>query len=375
MKSILQTLALVFFSIALSLVVAEVVLWIDGRYHDLASHRLIISKAIWEPPANRIEVRKHPDLSRFIEIHFDNEGVRNHSESSTRDKRNIIGFFGDSFTENRRVDDRFSLTSILDVAARPRARVVNYGVGGYGLDQSYLRYKKYEKHDIHDVVYIFCENDLPNLDETDLTEMTQNGDIAFRDPRFNPFYQLIGRFHVTYLVISAYYKVRMLVDLIRTGKYEWTSVTWRVNSDAQAHRRVNQFADAIAMDFLSPNPSTSTLELAEKFLVLLEKWRREVEASQRTFTVLVLPWKIDDEVATKLLRNFEGSVVHSTGLFDNCENYCKFQTDGHWNEYGNAKMAKFILSNGAFPFRERLKMIDAARLKIEVDEYYDRLPR
>src|SRR5262249_8239432 len=212
------------FAVALSLVVAEVALRMEGRYHELGSQLLVPSQAIWDPPTNQIEFAHHPDLNVRIEIRFDGDGVRNHSKPSTREKRNIIGFFGDSFTENSHVEDRFSFTSILDVAAYPDARVVNYGADGYGLDQSYLRYKKYEKHDIRDVVYVFCENDLRNLYETDLTEMTQNGDIAFSVPRINPFYRLAGRLHVTYLVISAYYKVRGLVDLLGTGKWEWMSV-------------------------------------------------------------------------------------------------------------------------------------------------------
>ena len=160
MKNILKNSTLIVFSVAVSLVIAEVALRMEGRYHGLASQVLVPSPAIWDRPANRIEFHRHPELRVLIEIRFDRDGVRNHYEFSTRDKRNIVGFFGDSFTENRDIEDRFSFTSILDVAARPHMRIVNYGVSGYGLDQSYLRYKKYEKHDIYDVVYVFCENDL-----------------------------------------------------------------------------------------------------------------------------------------------------------------------------------------------------------------------
>jgi hypothetical protein len=294
----------------------------------------------------------------------------------TRDKRNIVGFFGDGLTENFRIEEKFRFTSILDAAARPRARVVNYGVEGYGLDQSYLRYKKYEKHDIMDVVYLFCENDLRNLYETALTEVTQDGDIEFI-PSIRPFYQFIGRYHITYLVVSAYHKVRMLADFIRTGRWDWISVNaWSIGflfekfSETQL-RMLDQYAGSIATDFLSADPSASTLRLSQKFLVLLEKWKREVEASQRTFSVLVPSGRIDDALARKLFRDFDGNVVYSIGFFKNCEN-CRFQKDPHhFNEYGNAKLAEFILSNeGGLPFQERFKMTSIARLQIEIDEYY-----
>jgi len=368
LKNILQNLAFALVAIILTLAVAEVALRMEGRYHDLASQDLVSSPAIWDRPANRVEFGRHPDLKVPVEIRFDQDGVRNHSELSTREKRNIVGFFGDSFVENRGIEDRFSFTSILDAVAQPDARVVNYGVEGYGLDQEYLRYKKYENHDIHNVVYVFCENDLRGLQETGITEITQDGDITFRAPRINHFYRLIGRFHVTYLVITAYYKVRMLVHFISTGNWEWKSL-----------RAFNDWFDLdpaywITSDFLSPSPSSSTLGLSQKFLVLLEKWKHEVEASQRTFTVLVLPWKLDDAVATKLFRNFDGNVIHSIGIFKNCEN-CKFQNDPHWNEYGNERVADFVRSDESLPFHNKFNLTKHASVKIGIDEYYNGLLR
>jgi hypothetical protein len=375
MKNILKNSILIPFAVALSLVVAEVALRMEGRYRDLASQVLVPSQAIWELPTNKIVFGfRHPDLDVPIESRYDRDGVRNHSELSTREKRNIIGIFGDSFVENNRVEDRFTFTSILDAAARPRARVVNYGVDGYGLDQEYLRYKKYETHDIRDVVYVFCQNDLRDLYETGLTDMTKSGDVVFSEPRTNPFFRFTGRLHLTYLVITAYYKSRGLVDLIRSGKKEWKSVGLESNDWVEKMRemrtREDQYSDTITTELLSLNPSADTLRLTQKFLVLLEKWKREVEARQRTFTVLALPWKLDDAVATKLFRNFDGNVVHSIDFFNNCKN-CIFQNDNHWNEYGNERVAEFILSERSFPFHDKFEMISTASIKTQIDEYYD----
>ena len=375
MKNVLKNSILIVFAVALSLVVAEVALRMEGRYHDLASQELVPSQAIWERPTNRIVfAARHPDLDVPVESRYDRDGVRNHSELAAREKRNIIGIFGDSFVENNRVEDRFTFTSILDAAAGLRARVVNYGVDGYGLDQEYLRYKKYETHDIRDVVYVFCQNDLRDLYRTGLTDMTKSGDIVFSEPRTNPVFRFTGRLHLTYLVITAYYKLHGLVDLIRSGKKEWKSVGLESTDWAEKMRemrtREDQYSDTITTDFLSLNPSADTLRLTQKFLVLLEKWKREVEARQRTFTVLALPWKLDDAVATKLFRNFDGN-VHSIDFFKNCEN-CIFQNDNHWNEYGNERVAEFILSERSFPFHDKFKMISTASIKTQIDAYYDR---
>jgi hypothetical protein len=379
MKNILKNSALIVFSIALCLGFVEGALRVNGRYHNLADRMLQPSTAIWEAPANGVWFSKHPDLNVPIERRYDRDGVRNHSELSTSEKQKIIGFFGDSFTENSQIEDRFTFTSILDIAANPSARVVNYGVDGYGLDQAYLRYKKYERHDIEHVVYVFYENDLRNLYETGLTKIAQNGDIEFAERR-NPLYRLLGRLHVTYLVITAYYKAHALLDESRTGEWkgpserqllagEWKGPSERQLFAARYARSFDEYSGAIETDFLSPVMSTETLQLSQKFLLLLEKWKREVEASNRTFTVLVLPWKLDDAIATKLLRNFSGRVVHSVGNFENCD-HCMFSNDGHWNEYGNEKIAEFILSDSAFPFHNCFRTIETAGLTREIDAYY-----
>src|SRR6516164_5403600 len=100
MKNILKNSILILIAAALSLVVAEVALRMEGRYHDLASQELVPSQAIWELPTNRIVFAfRHPDLDVPIESRYDGDGVRNHSELSTREKWNIIGIFGDSFVE------------------------------------------------------------------------------------------------------------------------------------------------------------------------------------------------------------------------------------------------------------------------------------
>jgi hypothetical protein len=374
--NILKNSILVLFAVTLSLVVVEFTLRMEGRYHDLVAPMLIPSQAIWEHPTNQSGFRRHPDLNVPVENRFDRDGVRNSSELPTLEKRNIIGVFGDSFVDNVRIEDRFSFTSILDAAVRPRARVVNYGVDGYGLDQSYLRYKKFEEHDIRHVVYVFCENDLRNLYQTDLTELTKSGDIAFREPRTNFFFRIAGRLHLTYFVISAYYKLHWLVDQIRSGEGEWKSVNFESQNmiipiyNRYRTRHNDKYVDTITADFLSLEPSASTARLSQKFLVLLQKWKREVEARQRTFSVLALPRKLDDAVARRLFRNFDGNVVYSSDFFKNCEN-CIFQNDEHWNEYGNGKVAEFIFSERRFPFHDKFNLISIADIKNKIDEYYD----
>ena len=205
-----KNLGLVIGAVVLSLAAVEAGLWAAGSYDELASQRLRPSPAIWERPRNAIEAHRHPDLKRPIEVVYDDDGVRNHGPVATSGKSRIIGFFGDSFTENRRVEDRFSFTSILAGVARGPFTVANFGVDAYGLDQNYLRYKKFEHLDIDTVVYVLCENDLRNLYETGLTTLDADGRVGFRRPEANRTLRLLGRLRVSYLALDAYYQAHAM---------------------------------------------------------------------------------------------------------------------------------------------------------------------
>ncbi len=368
-KRILQNAALAVLGIVAGLSIVEAVLAVDGRYHGLVSQKLVPSPAIWDRPANAIEHLRHPDLGIAIDSQFDSDGVRNHSAVATSRKRNIIGFFGDSFTENRRVQDRFTFTTILDAAIRPSGSVVNYGVDGYGLDQSYLRYRKYARHDLRHVVYVFCENDLRNLYENGLTDVTEDGKPIFLPPHINPIYRFIGRWHTTYFVMASYYRLKgMFAQLAPADSI--AGVDWSGRLDSYRARLHDSYADSVVVDFLSNTPSKQTALLAGTFLLFAQAWKHEVEAAGRTFTILVLPRELDTHVAAKLFRDFDGNVVFSNRYFGDYSKY-RFRGDDHWNEYGNLKTAEFILGESRFPFHEAFKnVIPSAEIAKQIETFY-----
>lgn len=247
--------------------------------------------------------------------------------------------------EHRRVEDRFSFTTVLDEAAQPGARVVNFGVDGYGLDQEYLRYKKFESKDIRHVVYVFCGNDLSNLFETGLAQRDENGGVTFRPPGPRLMYHALGRLHLTYLILSGYQ------DLVRHI------------------RRADHDQDQVASDLLSPRPSAEIQTVARTFLLVLDKWRSEIEMRGRTFTVLVLPRRSDTDIASQLLRGFNGRVAYMEAGFEGCRG-CSFRTDAHWNEYGNLRAATVIQQDTELPFHRAFDGIDVERLMKQIDAYY-----
>tara|TARA_Y100000590_G_scaffold454197_1_gene600554 strand:- start:571 stop:1764 length:1194 start_codon:yes stop_codon:yes gene_type:complete len=71
---------------------------------------------------------------------------------NTKFKKNSISVFGDSFAFCRYVNDNETWENYLDKYTK--FNILNFGVGNYGLDQSYLKYLKYKKK-INSKIVIF----------------------------------------------------------------------------------------------------------------------------------------------------------------------------------------------------------------------------
>ena len=75
-----------------------------------------------------------------------------------------ISLYGDSFTYGDDVDDAEAWSNLLSVQLG--CRVANYGVGGYGTDQAFLRYSKNGQDRSHLVILgIFPENLIRNVNQ------------------------------------------------------------------------------------------------------------------------------------------------------------------------------------------------------------------
>ena len=98
---------LFFFSILFSLLIIEFFLFFFGKYDNLVINNLEPSPAIYERSHSSIQRHKHPDLNYIIINKFDTDGVKNFGDITTSNKKNIIGIFGYSFTENIAIDKKF----------------------------------------------------------------------------------------------------------------------------------------------------------------------------------------------------------------------------------------------------------------------------
>jgi hypothetical protein len=337
-------------------------LFMLGRYNDVVNPTYS-ADLIWERPKSTTEFQDHPDLYFPIPIKFDRSGVRNDGPIETENKKNIYAFFGDSYTENRRVQSEFSFTEILGDLL-PGVSVVNYGVDGYGLDQEYLRYKKFSHHDIKRVFYVFCENDFRNLYETHLVDLTEDNKLVFLKPRRNWVIDLVAKFRITYLIIEAYYKLRGLADEADRNLHFTYGVP----------RFHDQYADSMTQALVSKSydEKSQLAALRKKFRVLLQQWSNELNHKGIRFDIIVVPWELDDLAAKSLFGDLPLNVLYLRDFLNGNDNEYQFRNDHHWNEKGNLFVAITIYKYLGYNLRIDDPIVKKIRSRIE-DLYARRL--
>jgi hypothetical protein len=344
---------LVFLSVVFTLGIAEIFMYIDGRYDSQVSLKIseIKSNKIWSRASNSKETRKHPDLDYDIDIIFDQIGARK-SDFVMENKKSIVGVFGDSFTENRRIDNEFSFTEILNSVSKS-THFANFGVDGYGLEQSFQHWidkRPLIKMDM--VFYLFCPNDFDDTFRVLLfnrEEMANGNVVNIANTDIPLFIKFVSNFHLTYLFIESYYKLKS----IKVSKSVLADHLARRFSGAgkdYRNRTNDPYISSLTNDFLKDPLNPKTAAEAQHFISTLYEWKDQVEISGGEFIVLVLHREIDQALSEKLIPKDIKTInlaEYNNLEFTNKMNW-NFNSDGHWNEYGNLTAAmslNYLLEN------------------------------
>ena len=335
---------LIVFSL-LSLIFVEISLFLFGPYKILTTTKFEPSDAIYERPKNFIQKQPHPDIEYTIDNYFDKEGVKNYSTTLTSNKKKIIGFFGDSMTENINIDKQFEYTNILNNIIYDY-NVVNYGIGGYNLEQAFVRYLKYKNHNFEYVVYFMMPGD---HFERNLVNFDSNNQPLINKPEINIFFHLMGKLNITYLIIDGYFHLKYLFrNYHLTGIENYPSIyANKVYSEFYTdHERSEDNFDKILIYFNRVNQ-----QLGRKFILILYPNEEMI--------------KYVKERLKLNLSNIDYYILDKNLLKKNLQ----FKNDSHWNERGNlyfAKNLKDILKNYGIKFDN----INFEEYEKKIDEFY-----
>jgi hypothetical protein len=344
----MRNVILFFTSIFFSLVIIEFSLRAFGMYSNLANTKLVASDAIYERPKNSYQKQKHPDVNYVVTNYYDFDGVKNNTSLTTSKKKNIIAFFGDSFTENVAVDPIFEFSNMLKKKIK-NYEIVNYGIGGYEIDSIFLRYNKFKDHDIKYIFYLYFPGD-ENLSK--IIKFDENNNLIINKIKINYFYQLIGRLNITYLVIDSFYIFRSLL-------YSNHSVI-----------NVDNYNQILANKIAKSKQQKPQAELDE-FFNILKKFQEVAERNQVNFTVLVFPTKGSIEFFNTFIKNKDykiNYVILNEELNNNPK--LRFKNDPHWNEYGNLEYAKNLYE---IFIKKNLNVNELSNFSIEknsIDSFY-----
>lgn len=344
----MRNVILFFTSIFFSLVIIEFSLRAFGMYSNLANTKLVASDAIYERPKNSYQKQKHPDVNYVVTNYYDFDGVKNNTSLTTSKKKNIIAFFGDSFTENVAVDPIFEFSNMLKKKIK-NYEIVNYGIGGYEIDSIFLRYNKFKDHDIKYIFYLYFPGD-ENLSK--IIKFDENNNLIISKIKINYFYQLIGRLNITYLVIDSFYIFRGLL-------YSNHSVI-----------NVDNYNQILANKIAKSKQQKPQAELDE-FFNILKKFQEVAERNQVNFTVLVFPTKGSIELFNTFIKNKDykiNYVILNEELNNNPK--LRFKNDPHWNEYGNLEYAKNLYE---IFIKKNLNVNELSNFSIEknsIDSFY-----
>jgi len=354
-KKLFQNGLLVAFSLFVCFLVVEGSLrLVYPKYQYAADPNFELDEIrIWKRSPEKMVTRQHPDRRDTHTVIHNELAMRQHRSININDLKDGvgIGFFGDSFTENLRLPAPYSFTEplgyLLNENSDEPVTVLNFGVDGYGTDQSYLTYHHSPlSADLDFVFYIMYMNDLRNIYENNLFSISSAGELTHRlAPSSGPWLlNLVSSLHTVYLLLEI--RSRILPSQ-QAQEFDYTAQRFHEKfAPTERNQRLQSpEAGAIGLRFESDRDNDNLGRSIEVFRMILRTWRAEVESNGGQFIVVGLPRERHDVNLQALEDEFEVLSLYDLAIAEDpnvdAEQYW-FKNDGHWNEAGNLLAAKYF---------------------------------
>jgi hypothetical protein len=378
---------LVFLSVLVAGVMAEICLRVFfPRYQYAAESQYNLDAfRIWSRKANARSMRSHPDTGVTHPIIYNNLAMRQHRQITRADLESAvnIGFFGDSYTEDIRLAAQYSFTEPLDYLLNTSGRrfnVLNFGVDGYGTDQSYLYYKysPYAKS-LDYVFYVMCGNDIRDIYENKLFSLSETGALVRSHRPETPWWlQFASRLYLTYFILDV--RLRLITpeetSFRRALEQKYVEAHIRSERDKRLHSKRGVAIERDMYKRIRRRQEDPELQrVIAIFGQILEQWRQDVEANGARFYVVLLPDGRANTLRKIVDPDFALIDLHKlfqSAIPDYHYKQVRFANDPHWNELGNliaAVQLYRVLEQAA-----HLPVMSANQLKRHLYTYYSAFP-
>jgi hypothetical protein len=310
---------------------------------DLINYRNIphISR-IFGNDSDTIRTYPHPDTREEHLMIHNNFALRQHRNFSIDKPENTIrvGLLGDSFTDNIRMPGVCSLSEPLDYLLNTfkidegiNYEVLNFGVNGYGTDQTYLLYlEEGIEQGLDQAIYVYCYNDLPEIILNKLIEIDESGNIIHNPSKM--------RDSLNQNLLRKLYSYHFVKSLSSENKYRYSNLLKSDFADWTENKRDERYTKFWENGGLNNFSQEETA--VHIFTRLVNEIRSDVEGRGGEFYATLVPYGTEDhnEKVERILQTENIAVINLESFFDGINNpYYKFVNDGHWNEKGTALAA------------------------------------
>ena len=324
---------------------------------------------LWATIPNTYRYRAHPDTGLHHPVTYNSFGSRQQRQfdvDALKQAENVA-VFGDSFTENNRVEAQYSFTEVLDFMLNLQGdrnfNVLNFGVEGYGPGQQFVWYEQFpHRDDLDHVLYVFCDNDIADFHNNRLFSLDESGDLVAHDAvGRGPLVKMLSRLHLTHLVR----------DFVNRLPFATSVAPWKVPAREPISLVTYLSQRIIQRKQDGASASDAVDDSIAAFQALLSHWKEIVEARDGEFRVVVLPFLDRKTVQAIFPMHLDVLYLHEC-FSDMIPNFdyddWTFRTDAHWNEAGNMVAAhclyRFLEEEAGLPSLSDAALANARR------EYY-----
>jgi len=343
----------------------------------IVERKMVWKGIVYQPPiptdyedylSKRNPVVGWPEIDSFNTGERDSSGSRNIPSSPDVNQESCVSLYGDSFTWGAEVSDEDAWSNVLSQMLN--CRVSNFGVVGYGTDQSYLRFKQ-NQHDGANIVI------LGHLSENIVRNVNQFHALLYGSKR--AIYGLKPRFvidgngnlkHVPLLHLSGDEYRDMVEHPEKFLKYEYLlpggpagvrrsgfPYTVSVLSTFNNYRVRAKLAGKIFWaDFYRDDHPSQALQITA---LIMKTFCKEASLKGKIPVVVIFPWVLDLHAFQKdntwtyqtLLNDLSKNNIDvlniGTGVIENLGQrkpetlYTTFH-GGHFNKEGNRLVAQLI---------------------------------